>query len=482
MNARWKRSSVAGREPGALMQPTPSSANDVPVRSIDELEQVFHDAEKPRERHLIGAEAEKFGVDAHTLEPIPYAGKRSILAIFDRLEQKHGWSKISEAPGSPVIALERGATSITLEPGAQLELSGAPWPDVHEIRREFITHYGELAGVSSELGLTWWSIGYHPMAKPSELPWVPKQRYAIMREYLPTRGRRGRDMMQRTSTVQANFDYSSEEDAMRKLAVVLRLAPVFQAMTANAPFAEGRVSQLKSERLDVWLNMDPSRSGLIAQLWNGKRLSYRDYVEWALDAGMFFIKRGERLVLNTGQTFRDFLANGFEGVTATQGDWVRHLATLFPDARLKSTLEVRTCDSLPEGLTMAVPALFTGLLYDDAALADAEEMARGVELDDALVSRAEVPRLGLQGRLGDRPLRSIAERLLEIAGGGLARRARRNERGEDESVYLRPLAALVGAGQTPADLLLGRRVPGSSIDAGSLASVEVARTPRNSAR
>jgi glutamate--cysteine ligase len=289
-------------------------------------------------------------------------------------------------------------------------------------------------------------------------------------------------MMQRTSTVQANFDYSSEEDAMRKLVVITKLAPVFQAMTANAPFAEGRVSALKSERLDVWLNMDPSRSGLIAQLWNSKRPRYRDYVEWALDAGMFFVKRDDRLVLNTGQTFRDFLANGFEGVTATQGDWTRHLATLFPDVRLKSTLEVRTCDALPEALTMAVPALFTGLLYDDAALAAAEELAVGVSLDEALASRSEIPRGGLQGRLGDRPLRAIAERLVELAAGGLGRRARRNEQGEDESVYLRPMAALVGAGQTPADLLLGRRTPGTSIDAGALASVEVARAPRSAGR
>src|SRR5688572_5404132 len=249
------------REPGALMQPTPSSANEAPVRAIDELEQIFVESEKPTHQHRIGAEAEKFGVDAETLAPLSYSGPRSVLAIFERLTARHGWSKVSEAEGSPVIALERGNASITLEPGSQLELSGAPWADVHAIHDEFVGHFTELAAISRELGLRWWSIGFHPTAKQSELGWVPKQRYAVMREYLPTRGRRGRDMMQRTSTVQANFDYSSEEDAMRKLAVINRLAPVFQAMTANAPFAEGSVSKLKSERLDVWLNMDPARSG-----------------------------------------------------------------------------------------------------------------------------------------------------------------------------------------------------------------------------
>ncbi len=409
------------------MQPTPTSADDAPVRAIDDLEQIFHDAEKPRERHRVGAEAEKFGVDARTLEPIPYLGPRSITAIFERLREQHGWSYVTEAEGAPVIALVRGDSSITLEPGAQLELSGAPWPDVHAIQREFVDHFSEIAGISRELGLRFYSIGFHPTAKPSELPWVPKQRYAIMREYLPTRGRRGRDMMQRTSTVQANFDYSNEEDAMRKLIVITKLAPAFQAMTANAPFIEGRVSSLKSERLDVWLNMDASRSGLIERLWSGKLPRYRDYVEWALDAGMFFIKRDERLLHNTGQTFRDFLANGFEGARATLGDWVRHLATLFPDGRLKTTLEVRTCDALPEQLTMAVPALFTGLLYDDAALAEAEELSAHVSFEAAQASRSEVPRTGLQGRLGDRSLQSLAERLLELSAGGLSRRARRDE-------------------------------------------------------
>jgi glutamate--cysteine ligase len=457
------------------MQPTSSSAGEAPVRAVEDLEQIFHDAEKPRERHRIGAEAEKFGVLADTSAPLPYSGPRSVLAIFERLEARHGWSPVREAEGSPVIALERGATSITLEPGAQFELSGAPWPDVHAIRREFVTHFEELSGISRDLGLRWWSVGYHPLAKSAELPWVPKQRYGVMREYLPTRGRRGRDMMQRTSTVQANFDYASEEDAMRKFAVVIKLSPVFAAMTANSPFAEGRVSELCSERLDVWLNMDPARSGLLAQVWKSEPLRYRDYVQWALDAGMFFVKRGERLVLNTGQTFRDFLERGFEGERATLGDWVRHLATLFPDARLKTTLEVRTGDALPEGLTMAVPALFTGLLYDDVALAETEELARRVTFDAALASRAEVPRLGLGARLGERPVRALAERLLEIAEGGLRRRARLDERGDDECVHLRALAALVSAGKTPADELRGALAPGAPIDASALVSAEVAR-------
>ena len=457
------------------MQSTPPSTNDAPLRAVEDLEQVFRTAEKPRDRFRIGAEAEKFGLDAVSLRPVQYSGNNSILGVFERFQRYYGWTPVSEAIGAPVIALERGEASITLEPGAQLELSGAPWPDVHGIRGEFVDHFQELGAISRELGMCWLSVGFHPTASYEELPWVPKERYAIMQTYVPARGRRGRDMMQRTATVQANLDFANEEDAMRKLRAMLGLSPLFQAMFANAPFREGRVSELKSERLDVWLNMDPQRSGLIPSLWNIKRPRYRDYVEWALDAGMFFIKRGSRLILNTGQSFRDFLRNGFEGQRATHADWFRHLSTLFPDVRLKTTLEIRTCDALPEDLTLAVPALFTGLLYDDRALTEVEDLSRSVSLTAALACRAEVPRTGLAGQLGGQPLRVLAERVLEIGRGGLGRRARMNAQGEDESIYLRPLARLVEAGRCPADELRQGQKPGDLMDGRALGRVQVAK-------
>jgi glutamate--cysteine ligase len=463
------------------MQSSPPAANDAPVRSVEDLEQVFRSSEKPRDRFRIGAEAEKFGLDAVTLRPVQYTGQNSILSIFERFQRYYGWTPVSEAHGSPVIALERGAASITLEPGGQLELSGAPLADVHAIRDEFIDHFQELGAISRELGLCWLSVGFHPTAGFEELPWVPKERYAIMQQYLPSRGSRGRDMMQRTATVQANFDFSGEEDAMRKVRVLLGLSPLLQAMFANAPFREGRVSDLKSERLDVWLNMDPQRSGIMPSLWNSKRPRYRDYVEWALDAGMFFIKRGTRLILNTGQSFRDFLRNGFEGQRATHADWFRHLSTLFPDVRLKNTIEVRTCDAQPEDLTLAVPALLTGILYDDHALSDAEEIARGVTLSAALTCRSEVPRLGLGAQLAGKPLRSVAERLLEVSRAGLSRRARRNVQGEDESIYLRPLARLVEAGRSPADELRQGQKSGDRLDGRALGRVQVAKGRLSSA-
>jgi glutamate--cysteine ligase len=318
------------------------------------------------------------------------------------------------------------------------------------------------------MNLTWLGVGFHPLAKQSDLGWVPKQRYAIMREYLPTRGSGGLDMMRRTATVQANFDFSSEEDALRKLVVSLKLAPLVNALGANSPFEEGKLAGYKSRRGLVWQNMDPDRSGLIPALLRTPKPGYRDYAEWALDAGMFLFKRHGRAVHNTGQKFRDFMQNGFEGERATFGDWKLHLNTLFPEARLKSTLEVRSSDSLPLRLGAAVPALFTGILYDEQALSEAEVFARELDLDQLIAARPSLVQFGLATRVGDRPMQALAERILEIAEGGLARRASLNDHGKDERIHLELLSSLVQNGKTPADALIEGLTPNTPLDVADL--------------
>ncbi|HEY3666594.1 MAG TPA: glutamate-cysteine ligase family protein, partial [Polyangiaceae bacterium] len=331
----------------------------------------------------------------------------------------------------------------------------------HETRTELDEHLAELGPISKEMNLTWLGVGFHPLAKQSDLGWVPKQRYAIMREYLPTRGSGGLDMMRRTATVQANFDFSSEADALKKLVVCLKLAPLVNALGANSPFEEGKLSGYKSRRGFTWLNMDPDRSGLLPALLRADKPGYRDYADWALDAGMFLFKRSGRAVHNTGQKFRDFMQNGFEGERATFGDWKLHLNTLFPEARLKSTLEVRSSDSLPLRLGAALPALFTGILYDDQALSEAEAFVREIRLEQLIAARPSLVQLGLAARVGDRPMQALAERVLEIAAGGLARRACLNEHGKDERVHLELLTSLVQSGKTPADAIIEGLTPDS---------------------
>lgn len=424
-----------------------------PLGKADDLLAVFHAAEKPIAMWRIGAEAEKFGVDANTGQPVQYAGERGVVRVFGALVEEHGWQPERERADGPIISLRRQSASITLEPGAQLELSGAAQPDIHAICAELRGHLRELRAISSEMNLLWLGVGFQPLARQGELPWVPKQRYEVMKTYLPTRGTGALDMMRRTATVQANYDYANEQDAMRKVRVSLRLSPLIHAMTANSPFFEGALGENKSERGKVWLNMDPARSGLIPALWSDRLPGYRDYVEWALDAGMFLFKRGAEVIANTGQSFRSFLADGYRGHRATRGDWKLHLNTLFPEVRLKNTIEVRACDSLPTDLACAVPALFTGVLYDERALAEAEELMARLSYDEVERARPALIQSGLATNIGPHSARALAERLIEISTGGLRRRARLNAAGKDESTHLTRLSELVARGKCPADVL-----------------------------
>ncbi len=413
----------------------------------------FLNAEKPRARFRIGTEAEKIGLLADSLAPLPFHGPRSIERVLALLAERHGWQPQREHPEGEIIALLRDGASITLEPAGQLELSGAPFEDVHQTRAELDAHLAELATVSETLGIVWVSIGFHPFARQQDLPHVPKLRYGIMERYLPTRGPRGLDMMRRTCTVQANLDYESEQDAVRKLRVALALQPVATAMFANSPFIEGRRGPHLCERAAVWLGMDPDRSGMLPFAWE-RDMSYRRYVEWALDVPMFMLKRGSRVVANTGQSFRSFMSDGAQGERATLADWETHLNTLFPEARLKKTIEVRGIDAQPRALICAVPALWKGMLYDPHALSELESLI--VPLDAASVARArpEIARSALKARLGGKPVLWWARQVVEIAAAGLARQACTNPQGQDERVYLQPLQALLAQGKTPAEALL----------------------------
>jgi glutamate--cysteine ligase len=426
-----------------------ATANDRPIRDLDELSAVFSAAEKPADKFRIGAEAEKFAIKADG-SPLQYEGPEGVVGIFDALAD-FGWEPERESPDGPVISLRRGGASVTLEPGSQLELSGAALPDIHQIDAEFQNHLRELSPVSKKLGLSWLGVGFHPLARQEDLSWVPKQRYVIMREYLPSKGAAAHDMMRRTATVQANYDFSSEADAMKKVALALKLSPIIHAMLANSPFKEGKLAGTKSVRGEVWLNMDPSRSGLIPSIWSTAKPTYRHYVEWALDAGMFLFKRDGKVIANTGQTFRAFIKDGFDGQRATVADWKLHLQTLFPEARLKTTLEVRGCDSLPAHLSMAVPALFTGLLYDNRALDQAIEAVSALTLDVMNRDRLGLVRQGLTAPLGEKRGVDYAQAIYDIASSGLSRRGRRNAQNEDERRFIKPLERLLSAAEAPAD-------------------------------
>ena len=446
----------------------PTSSELAPVHNMDDLVEPFVSACKPSSEFRIGAEAEKVGLLEGSFKPVAYDGPSGVVEVMRELVASHGWTVVDD---NPLLALEKNGASVTLEPGAQLELSGAPLDNAHLIREEFDAHLEELHAVSEALAarhgsskIQWFGLGFHPLAAQSELTWVPKPRYSIMRRYLPAVGANGLDMMRRTATVQANYDYSSEEHAMRCLRVGLRTAPFFTAMFANAPFYEGKLFGGKSYRAHVWLDVDSSRQGLVPAVLT-PRSTFVDYVNWALDAPMFLVLRDGVVHENTGQSFRSFMKHGFSGLTATKLDWVTHLNSLFPEVRLKRTLEVRGGDSVPSDLVAAPSALFAGLFYDAKALDEVESLVDSFSFEELTLLRQEIPTLALKAPFRGRPAGEVALRILEIARGGLERRGRYDKQGRSEAAHLQALTQLTQSLRSPADRLLDELDQDPSIEA-----------------
>ncbi len=419
---------------------------------------------------------EKPGVFERDLSPIPYAGDKSVVTVLEDLETQ-GWSPEREKAGGPLIALLRNGASITLEPGGQLELSGAPVDDVHAVCWEISSHLKEIAAVSRRIGVRWMGIGFNPFATREDLPWVPKERYKLMREYLPTRGAHALDMMLRTSTVQANYDYTAARDAMTTRRVSLKLAPLTAAMFANSPWVEGKAYGGLSYRASVWLDVDNDRSGLVPAVWK-EDAGYKDYVEWALDVPMFLFKRNGEVFANTGQPFRKFWKDGFKGHHPTQNDWQTHLNTLFPEVRLKKTIEVRSADAQNASVACSLPALWTGIFYDKKALADADAMTRDWKYEEVQAIRNDVHMHGLKTKFRGEKLATQALQLLDIADSGLERRKKLNPKGKDERIHTAPLRRLAEKDQTPADALLERIDPKKDLAPQILAITDLEKPPR----
>lgn len=425
-------------------------ADLTPLTREEELLVPFVSAQKTEQK--LGCEMEKFGVVGDG-NPIDYDGPAGVLRFFDELQREGHWEADREFAGGPVLALLKDGASITLEPGSQFELSGAQHDSVHQVADEIAVHMAELAPLSRKLGVRWLGLGFHPLAKRADYTFVPKRRYAIMREYLPTRGSLALDMMLRTSTVQVNFDYASEANAMKMLRVGQALAPLTTALFANSPFYEGAPFGGKTFRGKVWLDMDPDRSGLLPRLFENDA-SYMDYVQWALDCPMFLVKRGDRFLANAGQPFRDFWKNGFEGEHATQGDWQLHLNTLFPEVRLKRTIEVRGADSQNAANAPALAALFAGLFYDNQALEAAFQLVAGYTFVEVEACRVLVPMQGLAAPFRGETLVGLGERIVDIAEAGLVRRNLQDAAGADERLHLATLKARLERGESPADDVL----------------------------
>jgi glutamate--cysteine ligase len=408
---------------------------------------------KPPEDWRIGTEHEKFCYSLDDFRPLPYEGERGIGALLKGLE-RFGWQAVLE--NGQVIALTKNGASVSLEPGGQFELSGAPLENIHQTCSEVHTHLDQIRQVAGPMNVAAMGLGFQPKWARADIPWMPKGRYKIMREYMPKKGRLGLDMMLRTCTVQVNLDFRSEADMVKKFRVSLALQPVATALFANSPFTEGKPNGFLSYRSHIWTDTDPDRCGILPFVFEDG-MSFERYVDHVLDVPMYFVYRDGRYIDASGQSFRDFLDGrlpALPGEKPKMGDWADHLSTLFPEVRLKKFLEMRGADGGPWKSLCALPAFWVGLLYDDAALDAAWDLVKDWTLEEHQYLRDEVPKQALHTPFRGRTLNAVAARAVDIAAQGLKARRRLDGQGDDESHFLSLLRSRVEREKAPAEYLL----------------------------
>lgn len=427
------------------------------IDGVEALVEHHHGGCKSTDDFLIGTEHEKIAFFTEGNRPVPYEGKASISTILLGLRDVLGWDPIMDNGKIIGLACGQGGGAISLEPGGQFELSGAPLADLHGTYEETALHLSLLQSVAEPLGIRFLGAGASPKWSLEETPQMPKSRYAIMRRYMPMVGTRGLDMMYRTCTIQVNLDYASEADMRRKMQVSTKLQPLVTALFASSPFTEGKPNGFLSWRSDVWRDTDNMRSGILPFILK-PNFGFGDYVNWALDVPMYFIVRNGVYCDCTHMTFRQFLTGGLKGEIkdwqASIGDWINHLSTLFPEVRLKRYLEMRGADGGPRTRILALSALWVGLLYDDEALDAVSTLSANWTFDDVENLRAQAPTLALNASLHGRPLLPIAREVLNIARLGLQSRRRCNAFGDDESKFLAPLEEMLVRGATLAEDML----------------------------
>ncbi|WP_439561286.1 glutamate--cysteine ligase [Roseinatronobacter sp.] len=427
-----------------------------PIENKAQLAEYLASGCKPKQDWRIGTEHEKFGYCHDTLNPLPYDGPRSIRAVLEGLRDRFGWSPVLE--GGNIIGLEKDGANVSLEPGGQLELSGAPLETIHQTCDEVNQHLREVRSVADEIGVGFIGLGAAPIWSHEQMPVMPKGRYALMTDYMDRVGTMGKSMMYRTCTVQVNLDFGSEQDMVQKLRVALALQPVATALFANSPFFDGKPNGHKSWRARVWRDLDPARTGMLPFVFDDG-FGFEAWVDYALDVPMYFVYRDGKYINALGQSFRDFMQGklpALPGEIPTLSDWADHLTTIFPEARIKKFIEMRGADGGPWRRLCALPAFWVGLTYDQGALDAAWDIAKNwtPELRDELRIAASVD--GLAGQAQGLKLHDLAREVVGIAEAGLKARAQPGAGGmlPDETHFLNALKESVETGQTPADELL----------------------------
>jgi len=430
-----------------------SSKNLPPIENKAEMINWIAAGCKSESDWLIGTEHEKIGFDLSNLKPLPYDGDTGIFAMLEGLKE-FGWQGVVE--NGYLIALKRDGASVSLEPGGQFELSGAPLKTIHQTCGEVNQHLREVKKVADNIGAGFLSLGFRPDTKLEDVPVMPKGRYNIMRAYMPKVGTHGLEMMFRTCTVQVNLDFASEADMVKKMRVSLALQPITTALFANSPFTDGAPNGYKSFRSRIWLDTDADRTGMLPFAFEDG-FGFEQYVDYALDVPMYFVHRGEDYLDASGKSFRDFLDGKLDilpGEKPTITDFEDHLSTIFPEVRLKQFLEMRGADTGPWNQLCAMPAFWVGILYDQAALDAAWDWVKDWSEEERDQLRRDVPKYGLQTKFRSGTIQDLAKQALVLAREGLKTRHKLNAYGETETVFLAELDDIAKTGNSNADKLL----------------------------
>ena len=427
------------------------------IKDVGQLVEWLANGEKPATDWRIGTEHEKFLFHRDSLRPVAYDGDSGVEAMLHALCKVIGDKATPIIEKGKIIGLKDGdGGSVSLEPGGQLELSGAPLSNLHQTCAETGRHLRHMREVSSALGVGMLGIGFQPKWRRDDISWMPKGRYQIMQNHMPKVGTMGLDMMLRSCTVQVNLDYADEADMRRKFRTSLALQPIATALFANSPFKDGKPSGWLSGRAHVWTDTDNARCGVPSCVFD-PQFGYEQWIDYILDVPMYFLHRGEDYVDVAGESFRDYLAGtltGFEGESPQMADFEDHITTAFPEVRLKQYLEMRGADSGSWANICALPAYWVGLLYCDEALAEAEDLVRDINADDVMAARLSVAKDGLRGKLGSHDVAMLAKKTIDIASKGLRNRGIFDDGGDDESGFLQPLRKVIATQKTPAEVML----------------------------
>ena len=423
----------------------------------DDLTEYFFRGIKSKTNLKIGVEHEKFILNKNTLKPLSYEEDNGIKEILEKLTTI-GWIPLYDDNKQTIIALKRGKEAITLEPGGQIELSGAPLDNIHETCEETTNHLKELKKIGNELNFILLGMGVEPNLSLDDIPWMPKQRYGIMKKYMTKVGTLGHHMMKRTCTNQVNIDYSSEVDMIEKLRLMFNLESIATAMFANSPFDQGKISKYKSLRSHFWHHTDPDRTGLLPFVFE-KGFSFEKYTDYALSVPMYFINRNHHYIDMTKYTFKEYLdenSNNQDDAILLK-DWEDHLTTLFPQVRLKQYIEIRSMDACSWDLICSQPAFWIGILYDDEIMDNVKEITESWTQEDREYLNKTVPQEGLQSTFKEKKLISFAQDFFELSKKGLKKRNRLSKNGEfDESIHMKDLEKNLENGCSPADCLINK--------------------------